>query len=125
MRAVMLTWVGGHHAFRLRIGELRALQQATNAGPEELFNRLRSGRWRIDDIVQVLRWGLVGGETIVDGKPISDGAATQLVLPLVDLHPHADLKMTALAVLGAGLFGVDPDDPVGEPEGATENAPEN
>lgn len=118
MQSVRLTWPGGENAFRLRIGELRALQTATKSGPEELFNRLRSGKWSVDDVIQVIRWGLVGAEEM----NASDAATT--VTPLIDLHPLAEFKVPALAILGAALFGVE-DDPVGEPEGDLETPPEN
>lgn len=117
MQSVTVTWPGGSHPFRLRLGELRALQEARDAGPEEIFNRLRAGRWRADDVIQVLRWGLVGGGMESD-------RAAQLVTPLIDLHPLAEFKLPALAVLSASLFGP-PDDPVGEGDGATETPPEN
>lgn len=119
MQPVRLTWPGGEHAFRLRIGELRALQNARNAGPEEIFNRLRLGRWEVDDVIQVLRWGLAGAEEMDASK------AATFVTPLIDLHPLAEFKVPALAVLGHALFGSDQDDPVGEPDGATETAPAN
>jgi hypothetical protein len=112
-----LTWPGGAHPFRLRIGELRALQEATGAGPEELFNGLRTGRWRVDHLVQVLRWGLVGG-----GSKTASEAAT-LVTPLIDLHPLVEFKLAALAVLGHALLGADPEDAVGEPAGPAETGP--
>jgi len=118
MQSVRLTWPGGENAFRLRIGELRALQTARKSGPEEIFNRIRAGKWEVDDLVQVIRFGLVGAEEM----NASDAAT--LVTPLIDLHPASKFKLTALAILGAALFGVE-DDPVGEPEGVTETPPES
>lgn len=118
MRPVSLTWPGGHNLFRLRLGELRALQQARDAGPEEIFNRLRAGRWHPDDVIQVIRWGLVGG-----GEKDA-GAAAAMVTPLIDLHPLAEFKLTALAILGHALFGPG-DDTLGEGAGAAETPPEN
>jgi hypothetical protein len=117
MQPVTITWPGGTHPFRLRLGELRALQTARDAGPEEIFNRLRAGRWQADDLVQVLRWGLVGGGMASD-------KAAQLVTPLIDLHPLSEFKIPALYVLSASLFGVE-DDPVGEDAGAAETPPES
>jgi hypothetical protein len=117
MRAVSLTWPGGTHPFALPLGALRSLQEARDAGPEEILNRLRAGRWQADDLIQVLRWGLVGGGMAPD-------KAAQLVTPLIDLHPLSEFKLPALAVLAAALFGVE-DDPVGEDAGAAETPPEN
>jgi len=47
-----IRWPGGEHRFELRLGELRALQKNCDAGPEEVFNRLRAGRWRVDDVIE-------------------------------------------------------------------------
>ncbi|GAA4218633.1 hypothetical protein GGQ68_002514 [Sagittula marina] len=118
MQSVHLTWPGGYNAFRLRIGELRALQNATNAGPEELLNRIRVGKWRVDDLIQVLRWGLVGADEM------SAADAATVVTPLLDLHPLSEFRIAASAVLLAALVGVD-DDPVGETVGVAETPPEN
>lgn len=109
MQTVSLSWVGGEHEFALRLGELRALQDARNSGPEEIFNRLRVGNWGADDIIQTLKWGLVGGG-------MKKEAANQLVVPLFDLHPLIPMKLTALAVLGHALMGDLSDDAPGKPE---------
>lgn len=118
MRKVHLTWPGGDHDFRLRIGELRSLQQATGAGPEELYQRINRGHWRIDDLIQVIRWGLVGaGE-------MKDGDAARFVTPLVDLHPLSQFRITAAAILAMTLLPIE-GDPVGEETGETEMPPES
>lgn len=117
MRPFTLSWPGGRHDFCLRLGELRSLQAACDAGPEELFIRLRAGRWKADDFIQVIRWGLVGGGMAPD-------KAATLVTPLVDLHPLSEFKICALAILGHALFGPG-DDPVGEDAGAAETPPES
>lgn len=113
MDALTLNWVGGEHRFRLRIGELRALQTTRSAGPEQIFIRLRAGSWEVDDIVQVIRFGLVGS-----GEMPADKAAT-FVTPLIDLHPLSELKLTALAVLAHSILGP-ADESAGEEAGATE-----
>lgn len=117
MKPIKLAWVGGEHSFALRIGELRALQDAREAGPEEIFNRLRIGNWKIDDAIQVIRWGLAGG-----GMDPSEAAT--LVTPLADLHPLVQFKLTALAIMQHALLGPQDDAP-GEAEGVETPAPEN
>jgi len=113
-----IRWPGGEHRFELRLGELRALQKSCDAGPEEVFNRLRSGRWRVDDVIEPLRLGLIGaGE-------VSQQDAGPLVTKLIDQHPLVAFKLPALEVMSRALLGEE-DDPVGEPEGATAPAPEN
>lgn len=117
MKTGLIQWPGGEHDFALPLGQLRALQTACDAGPEEVFNRLRTGRWRVADITETLRLGLIGAG-------MDSAAAQKLVAPLLDLHPLIDFKLTAITVLAAALLGVS-GDPVGEPEGAESEPPEN
>lgn len=117
MRTGVLQWPGGEHDFALPLGQLRALQDATNSGPEEVFNRLRLGTWRVNDMIDTIRLGLVGaGE-------MDAAEASKTVIALFDQHPAMDFKLTAIAILAAALIGVE-DDPVGEAEGQT-SGPEN
>lgn len=113
---IHLDWVGGAHTFALPIGQLRKLQQTTDAGPHELLIRMAQGNWRVDDLVEVIRLGLIGG-----GMTASE--AGPLVLRLFEQHPLIDFREVAYRVIGAAVMGVE-DDPVGESEGAT-MPPEN
>ena len=112
MRTERITWVGGEHVFDLRIGELRRLQEVCDAGPEEVLNRLRRGTWRVDDLIEPLRLGLIGaGE-------MDSAAAGGFVTGLFDQHPKAAFKLVALEVMARALLGY-AEDPVGEPAGET------
>lgn len=103
--SVVIRWPGGEHAFRLGIAELRALQQTTDCGPEHLANRISLGQWRVDDLREVLRNGLIGGGMAhVDAVRLIDRALAP---------PFIRFKAPALAVLGDCLYGPE-DDPVGE-----------
>lgn len=112
MRAVDLTWAGGEHPFLLNIELLRALQDKCDAGPAHVLQRLASGQWRVDDVIQPIRLGLEGGGT-------SKQDALRLVRKFVEDQPLSLSVITARAVLAAALFGVD-DDPVGEMDGEAE-----
>jgi hypothetical protein len=57
----VFNWPGGEHPFCLRIGELRALEQKCNAGLGVITIRLLGGQWYLDDILETLRLGLIGG----------------------------------------------------------------
>lgn len=50
--------------FRLPYARLQAIQEATDAGPLELYNRLESGTWRTDELRTVIRQGLIGGGSL-------------------------------------------------------------
>lgn len=59
--SVSAVWGDGDHVFRLGLAQLLELQEKAGAGPMELFLRLRSHRWRVEDLTETLRLGLVGG----------------------------------------------------------------
>lgn len=112
MDAIELTWPGGTHEFCLRLGELRTLQDRCDAGPEEILNRFRLGNWRVNDLIEPLRLGLIGAG-------LAKEEARELVVPLLDQYPLADFKMAAHAVLAHALLGPmddneDQDDASGE-----------
>lgn len=85
-------WPGGEHPFRLQIGELRAIEQRSDAGVAVVLMRLMSSAWKIDDVLGPIRLGLVGGgmpekdaQRLVD-KVLSDGANLySLALPAADI----------------------------------------
>lgn len=117
MQVTELPWVGGEHPFALFLGELRALQDATDTGPEELLNRIRFGKWRVDDLGDTIRLGLIGGGMKSD-------MAKQMVSTMLDRHPLMVFKPTAIEILLLALSGPEDDKP-GKPVGAGESAPEN
>lgn len=54
-------WADGTYKFRLGIGECRELQEKTDCGPYELLRRVDAGTWRVDELIEVIRCGLIGG----------------------------------------------------------------
>lgn len=98
MTPLTLNWVGGEHEFLLRIGELRALQEKTDAGPLELMHRIVEGRWRVDDLFETLRLGLIGGGML--GRD-----AQKLVSEMFERHPLTRFALPAQAVLISALSG--------------------
>lgn len=95
---VTLTWGDGEHTFRLPIAQLLELQEKTDAGPLELFLRIHSGRWRVQDLRETIRLGLVGGGM----KPAE---AVALVRRYVDDRPLAESVPVALEVIQAAIAG--------------------
>lgn len=49
------------YLFRLDIAGLRELQEKTDAGPAYLLHRIAAGQWRVDDVRETIRIGLVRG----------------------------------------------------------------
>jgi hypothetical protein len=109
--SITLAWADGDYLFRLPIGQLRELQEKCGAGPMVIYQRLHSGEWRVDDVRETLRLGLIGGGM----KPVE---ALVLVKRYVDERPWAENVLPATAVILAAVMGV-PDDKVGKPEAET------
>jgi hypothetical protein len=119
------------HTFRLGIGEWRKIQETCDAGPGEIAQRLAAwaavqrampkadfidvmaaggvGRWRVDDVREVLFRGLTGG-----GKEPT--LAGRLVRELHDERPLMENLALALEIVLASLAGPE-DEPVGESVG--------
>lgn len=95
---VRFYWGDAEQTFRLRIGELRQLQERCNAGPPVISDRLRNDRWYVDDITETLRLGLIGA-----GMPLDEAGA--LIRRFVDPVPLAQNRLYAYAVLMAALVG--------------------
>lgn len=111
--AVTFTWADGDYTFRLKLGQLRELQEKCNAGPAELYNRCVDQRWRIDDLRETIRLGLIGGGT-------SPEKAITLINRYFDERPLAENIIPATTILGACLIGT-PDEPPGKAQAAKVN----
>jgi hypothetical protein len=111
-----LDWGDGETTFRLGWGEIEKLQEARDCGPYVLLDRLHSGTWRVEDIREVIRWGLIGG-----GMKHAD--AVKQIRLYVERFAPADNLEAAQRIMRIGTFGVS-DETVGEPEAANpaENA---
>lgn len=111
---IELAWADGDYSFRLAWGQLAELQEKTNAGPYVVLNRLYNGQWRIEDISNVIRLGLIGGGL----KPAE---ALRLTRTYVEDRPPLENVLVAHAVIAAGLQGA-PEDAVGEAQGEAETS---
>lgn len=111
-----LVWAGGEHPFALDIGALRALQTACDAGPQQILTRITAGSWRVDDLMQTIRLGLIGGG-------MAQAEAARIVDAAFRSHPLLTFRPTAQSVLVLALMG-DPEDRLGETKGETA-PPEN
>lgn len=111
MRPIELVWPGGEHTFNLRLGELQALQDACDAGPELILNRILSGQWRHADLFDTIRLGLIGGG-------MDRVAAMKLTRDAFERSGMVAFKITASSILGQALYGT-ADDPVGKDDPVT------
>lgn len=112
---VAFDWADGHHAFRLGIGELEELQEKTGAGPFEVLRRLNAGTWRLAEVREPLRLGLIGGgATAADARKLVDRyAGPGQILGAVG---------PASAVIYAALVGAPDEETPGGNAGAAKEA---
>lgn len=66
--------------------------------PYVVLDRLVSGRWKLQDISEVIKWGLIGGG-------MDQGQALKLVQTEVETRPPLENLVIAQKVLGAGVVG--------------------
>lgn len=102
--SIAFEWGAGHTSFRLAWGELAKLQEATDCGPYYLLDTLISGKWRIEHIREVIRWGLIGGG-------MTPAEAAKQVRLYVEGFPPVENLIAAQRILGAGCVGA-PDEEI-------------
>lgn len=95
-----MDWADGTYVFRLPYGQIAELQEKTGCGPQFLLSRLVDGTWKIDDLRETIRLGLIGGGT----EPLK---ALHLVRAYVEGRPLLDSVLPARAILTAALVGVE------------------
>ena len=108
-----IVWAGGEHRFRLGIGELRAIEQASDAGVAVVFMRLIGQQWKIDDVLGPIRLGLMGA-----GMTESEAKAT--LNRVAALESPYGLAVTAAEILRRFIMWTAEDAP-GEPIAGTES----
>lgn len=110
----------GDYPLELRIGELRLLQSALDSGPSAILDRFSAANWLVDDVIEPIRLGLIGGGmSHRDAKTLTDAYVVPGYL--------VDYLSVAFRVISAALVG-DQDDPPedsGEPEAPTMTTPES
>lgn len=111
-----IVWVNGEDQFCLsKAGLIFDLEDKCGAGIAVVFNRLRSDCWKLNDVRETIRLGLIGGGR----TPVE---AMAIVKRHVDDQPLLPLVLVAHAVLEAVMIGV-PDDPVGKKKAARRRPP--
>jgi hypothetical protein len=64
MTPITRSFADGTYSFDInKIALLQELQEKTGRGPMALFQRLASGQWFIEDLIQTIRLALIGGGT--------------------------------------------------------------
>jgi tail tube GTA-gp10-like protein len=105
----------GDYTFRLGFKELILLQEARDCGPLELLGRLNAVQWRVEDIAETIRIGLIGGG-------VEPRKALKLVRDYVQDRPPMESLALAIIVLSHAVAGA-PDEPLGESSTLSPKAP--
>jgi hypothetical protein len=105
--AVQMKWQGGEHAFLLRIGELRALDDRLKDGAMAAFLRLRTLKPNLNDVYEVVRQALIGGG-------MAEREASSLVAMIEDQHGIGAMVPLAQAVLFQAFYRREESDEPGE-----------
>lgn len=113
--SITIDWADGTYDCRLPIAQIEELQEKTDCGPYFLFNRIASGQWRIADLRETIRLGLIGGG-------MEPPKARTLVERYVDNRPYAESIKPAQAILGAALIGAPDGEKPGKRKAAREAA---
>ena len=104
--SITLKWADSEYIFRLALGQLRELEAKRNAGFAQIFNRIQSENWFVDDLREIIRLGLIGG-----GLPPL--AALNMVENYVDARPKTESILPATLIIMTAMVG-DLDDIVGK-----------
>jgi len=104
------------YPFRLGWGELQKLQEACDAGPYVILQRLTSETFKTQDVRETLRFGLIGGG-------MEPSAALKLIRDYVEERPLVENVFKAASVLGAALFGAPEEETGKKPQAAGKTKP--
>lgn len=104
--SINLVFGDAEYNFCLSIKQLQELQDKCDAGPEYIRVRLSTSAWRVEDIRETIRLGLIGG-----GLPFDK--ALKLVGYYIDDpdRPLGEHVLTAHEILSAAIYGVPEDEP--------------
>lgn len=112
--SIELEFGDGRYPFKLGWGELIKLQEKTDTGPYMLQLRLGRGDWKVQDIEETIRWGLIGGGM----TPVDASKLIKLYVHGRPLLEDNGPLLTATAVITAALVGAPEEGALGEAGGA-------
>lgn len=107
---IELEWADGkkYHFNVALIEHALELEEKCAAGLFEIFIRLRDGKWRVNDIFETIRIGLLGGGDCTPAQ------ANKLMTRYVKGRPWGESVPVARAILLAAIVGVPEDNDVGK-----------
>lgn len=116
---VTFPWPDEDRCFSLKIREIRLLEAKCDAGINVIWDRVASGRWKLDDIRETIRLALIGGGA--SDPKFGEAQANQMIKDHFDGRPLHQFTLLAHLILSAVLVGVE-DEPLGQGAGANADA---
>ena len=116
---ITINWADGEYSFALKIKQLIELQEACDAGPPHILARLEGRAWKVNDVRETVRLGLIGG-----GATPTD--ALKMTMRYVDDRPLGENVLIAQIILSAAIVGAPEgveDAPPGKPEADQPTSP--
>jgi hypothetical protein len=105
---IIIDWADGKHKFNVAIFEQAfELEEKCSAGLLEIFERVSARKWRVTDLFETIRIGLIGGGA-------TPAKALSLCRRYVEGRPWAESVPVAQAILVAALVGVPDDNNLGK-----------
>jgi len=108
-------WADGSYSFRLAYGQWLDLQEAVGCGPLELYVRLLQRQWKVQQIREIIRIGLLGGGT-------DPSNALRLVRRYVEEQPILESVPLALEIVSASLTMPQGEQDLGEDQAVEKNS---
>lgn len=114
--------VDNMYDLELTIGQLRELEAKRDVGMGVLLDRLGEGSWRIDDVIETIRLGLIGGG--MKNREAYDFVTRHIQSGDLKIFVDVAYKALANALVGDPLDKIDlesegGDDERGEPMAST------
>jgi hypothetical protein len=112
---VTLDWADGTYTFRLSVKGIIELEEKCGAPFGQIFTRLTTGLFAVNDVVETIRIGLIGG-----------GMKPTEAKKLIDRYamPVGDNQHLARAIIMGAMFGFEVS-PLGNQKAATETESPN
>ena len=98
MTPAEIIWSGGEHPFLLRLGELRILEQKCDVGAYWVLYRLMSNQWYVNDVIETIRLGLIGGG-------MDHIKARDMTQSSIERSSLAECAVVAQAILSYSIHG--------------------
>lgn len=115
---VVLDWADGTHTFRLTMTAAIELEEKCDAPIAVIARRLMLGEWKINDVRETIRLGLIGG----GAKPHDALRLVRSYVDDIERYPLSESALIARTIAGGAVYGFSAS-PLAAGEGTAETEP--